>query len=211
MTRIALLGCAVALSASAAVPDISSILDGVEKRYNRARTLQVFFEQTYAPPRRPAKTENGELFLRKPGRMRWEYSNPKGKLFISDGNTLWLWSPASNRAERAKVKESDDLRAPLAFLLGRVDFDRDFKRFVMRQKNGATWITAEPKSDKLLFREIEFRVGPQYDIQELIVIDQANAVMTFRFASEKINPPVSDAMFRFQPPPGAEIVEAIEQ
>jgi outer membrane lipoprotein carrier protein len=198
------------VSARAAAPNISEILDGVEKRYNRVRTLQVFFEQTYDAPRRGPRTETGELFLRKPGRMRWEYSSPKGKLFISDGKTVWLYTPDLNRVERTKVKESDDLRAPLAFLLGRVDFERDFKRFLSRQKNGQTWITAEPKSDRLLFRDIEFRVGPQFQIEELIITDQMNSVMSFRFASEKVNPPLNDRLFAFQPPAGAEVIEGVQ-
>lgn len=203
------MACLLVVSAQAA-PDISTTLRGVEKRYNSARTLQVFFEQTYDAPRRGPRTESGELYLRKPGRMRWEYANPKGKLFISDGKTVWLYLANQNRVERTKVKESEDMRAPLAFLLGKVDFNRDFSRFVARQKNGETWITAEPKSDRLMFRQIEFRVGPQFEILELNITDQMNAVMTFRFKSEKLNPPLSAALFTFQPPAGAEIVEAVQ-
>ncbi len=200
----------LAVSANAAVPDVSSLLRGVENRYNRARTIQVFFEQTYDAPRRASQTESGELFLRKPGQMRWEYSSPSGKLFISDGKTVWLYTPASKRVERSKVKESDDMRTPLAFLLGRIDFGRDFKLFVMRQKEGQTWITAEPKSDKLMFRNITFRVGPQYQIEELIITDQMNSIMSFRFMSEKLNPPLNKGMFMFQPPAGTEVVEAVQ-
>ncbi len=198
------------MSANAAAPNLSDILNRVERRYNRARTLQVFFEQTYDAPRRAAQTETGELFLRKPGRMRWAYSSPKGKLFISDGKEVWLYTPSSNRVERSRVKESDDMRAPLAFLLGRIDFNRDFRLFVMRQINGQTWISAEPKSDKLMFRNLEFRVGPEYQIEELIITDQMNAIMSFRFASEKMNPQLSQSLFKFEPPPGAEVVEAIQ-
>ncbi len=210
MTRTALIACLLAVSSQAAAPDISTILRGVEKRYNNARTLQVFFEQTYDAPRRGPRTETGELYLLKPGKMRWQYAHPKGKLFISDGKTVWLCLAGENRVERTRVKESDDMRAPLAFLLGRVDFNRDFRRFVSRQKDGATWITAEPKSDRLSFRQIEFRVGPQFEILELNITDQINAVMTFRFTSEKVNPPLSAALFTFQPPAGAEIVEAVQ-
>jgi len=104
------------------------VLRGVEHRYNRAQTVEVLFEQTFTAPRRGPKTERGELFLRKPGRMRWQYTTPAGKLFVSDGKYIYLYTPGTQRVERSKVKETDDMRAPLAFLLGKLDFQRDFKR-----------------------------------------------------------------------------------
>ncbi len=182
-------------------------LKGVENRYNRAQTLEVSFQQTYTAARRGAKTESGQLFLRKPGRMRWQYTDPAGKLFISDGKYIYLYTAASNRVERTKVKESDDMRAPLAFLLGRVDFERDFKKFVLRQR-GSDWvIAAEPKSDKAPFQQVEFRVGPAFEIRELEVTGEDNSVMRFLFDNEKLNPPLKEALFRFTAPQGAEVVD----
>ncbi len=67
------------------------------------------------------------LMLRKPGRMRWDYSQPTGKLFVSDGKFLWLYTPAENRVEKMKLQETDDMRAPLAFLLGKLHFDKEFR------------------------------------------------------------------------------------
>ncbi len=199
--------CLLAVSARAGTPEISEILTGVENRYNRARTLELTFEQTYDAPRRAAKTESGELFLRKPGRMRWQYAVPQGKLFISDGKYVYLYTPATNRVERSKVKESDDLRAPLAFLLGKLDFRRDFKRFVLRQNGDALSVIAEPKSENAPFTQVEFRVGPEYEIRELEIIGQDNSIMQFRFENEKLNPPLKESLFRFTIPVGAELVE----
>lgn len=197
----------LAAARAATSPDLADILKGVESRYNGARTLEVQFQQTYDVPRRGPKTEAGTLFLRKPGRMRWQYTDPAGKLFISDGKFIWLYVPAGNRVERSKVKESEDMRAPLAFLLGRVDFNRDFKRFVTRAKEGDTWITAEPRSDRAPYTQVQFRVGPAYEIRELEVIGQDNSTMSFRFANEKLNPRLGENLFRFQPPPGAQVME----
>jgi outer membrane lipoprotein carrier protein len=207
VTRFALAMCLLSTSAGAAAPDVMETLHGVENRYNSIRTLEVSFQQTYTAIRRGAKTESGQLFLRKPGRMRWEYSTPAGKLFLSDGKYIYLFTPSANRVERSKVKETDDMRAPLAFLLGRVDFHRDFKRFILRQR-GADWtITAEPRSDRAPFSQIEFQVGPAYEIRQLEVTGQDNSVTVFRFANEKQNPKLNEAMFRFTAPPGAEVVD----
>lgn len=207
VTRLALGVCLLAASVWAAAPDVLETLRGVEKRYNSIRTLEVSFQQTYTAVRRGSRTESGQLYLRKPGRMRWEYATPAGKLFLSDGKYIYLYTPGPNRVERSKVKETDDMRAPLAFLLGRVDFNRDFKRFLLRRR-GSDWsITAEPRSDRAPFFQIEFQVGPDYEIRQLEVTGQDNSITTFRFANEKVNPKLNEAMFRFVVPPGAEVVD----
>lgn len=211
VTRIVFGACLLAVCASAAGPDLTSILQGVENRYNRARTLEVRFEQTYDAPGRGPKTEIGQLFLRKPGRMRWQYDTPAGKLFLSDGKFTFLYTPANHRVERTKVKESDDTRAPLAFLLGKLDFNRDFKRFITRPAGADLWITAEPRSENAPFRKVEFRVTPAYEIRQVIVDSEGGSVTGFSFSQEKLNPPLADKLFQFQPPAGAEIVEEAER
>ena len=207
VTRLALGVCLLAGCAWAAAPDVMETLHGVENRYNRAQTLEVSFQQTYTAVRRGAKTESGQLFLRKPGRMRWQYTTPAGKLFISDGKHIYLYTPGSNRVERSKVKETDDMRAPLGFLLGRVDFGRDFKKFILRQRGSDWTITAEPRSDRAPFSQIEFQVGPGYEIRRLEVTGEDNSVTSFRFEGEKVNPKLDEALFRFVVPPGAEVVD----
>jgi len=128
----------LAVSAYAADPALDTLLKGVETRYNKAKTLQVQFQEDYTPPSRPKRTESGVLKLRKPGRMRWDYDQPKGKLFVSDGKYLWLYTPEGNRAERMKLKESDDMRAPLAFLLGKLNFDKEFRNLQSKPEGAAT-------------------------------------------------------------------------
>src|SRR5262245_38692522 len=123
----------------------------VERHYNSAQTLTVDFEQIHVAGGH-RRSESGTLTLRKPGRMRWDNSNAPGKLFLSDGKTLWYFSPLANRAEHSKVKESSDLRAPLAFLLGKLDFNRDFTD--IREEGGE--IIAVPKSDRAPYREVQF-------------------------------------------------------
>jgi outer membrane lipoprotein carrier protein len=207
--RIAVL--AFALAAPAADPGLGRLLEQVENRYNRARTLQVDFEQSYSTPARGRRTEAGELSLRKPGKMRWNYTRPAGKLFVSDGRDAYFYSPHTNRAEKMKLKESEDLRAPLAFLLGRLDFRRDFGEFRARAEGEGTWITAIPRSDRLPYRQVEFLVTRALEIRQLKIAGQDNSVLEFRFDRERVNPPLSDALFVFRAPAGAEVVEEAER
>ncbi len=106
----------VTLPALAAPPNTDLLLKTIEARYNRAQSLKLDFSESYAGTKSPVQSESGVLFLRKPGRMRWDYASPAGKVFISDGKDVILYSPDDQRAEKSKLKESEDMRAPLAFL-----------------------------------------------------------------------------------------------
>src|SRR6201999_4399258 len=108
------------------------LLKTVENHYNHVQSLQLDFSETYAGNHRPVQTETGILYLRKPGRMRWEYAQPPGKVFLSDGKNVYLYTPDDRRAEKSTLKQSEDERTPLAFLLGRLDFNKQFKFFRTR-------------------------------------------------------------------------------
>src|SRR5258708_2388916 len=128
MRLLASLLLAGGIAQTADVIDVDRTLKGIEDRYNHAQTLQLRFTETYHRQGR-VRVEKGELYLRKPGRMRWQYSAPSGKLFVSDGKFIYSYTPQENRAEKMKLKEADDLRAPLPFLLGRLHFAHDSREF----------------------------------------------------------------------------------
>ena len=206
-------GLAIAIFAQGMLPaaefHLREALEKVENRYNGVQTIQIEFEQTlrYTSQPKASRTESGTLYLRRPGKMRWDYRTPARKLFLSDGKDAYFYSPAMNRAEKTKLKESDDLRAPLAFLLGRLDFDRDFKEYRTREENGHRWITALPKSAKAPYKEVQFQLTPDFRIAELRVLGHDESVMDYTFQKERLNAQVDDAMFRFDLPAGAELVD----
>jgi len=198
-------------AAPAASLDLTSAIRGIEQRYNRPRTMALRFEQTYRVPGRPPRTESGKLYLRRPRRMRWDYENPPGKLFLSDGNDVYFYSPAANRVEKMPLKRSGDLRTPLAFLMGRVNLRRDFREFRSRPEGADLHITALPKSDRAPYARVEFVVNSSHQIRRLVVVGQDRSVMEFRFAEEKVNPPLRAGLFQFHLPEGAEFVDLSQE
>ncbi len=181
------------------------LLRDVETRYNRAQTLEVQFNEAYTGPGQPRRTEAGMLRLRKPGRMRWDYTQPKGKLFVSDGKWLWLYTPTNNRVEKMKLRESDDMRAPLAFLLGKLNFSKEFRNVQSRSDNGGVLVTAEPKTENLPYTRVEFVVMPSAQIRRVKVTGYDKSVLEFDFQGERLNPPLDSKLFQFRVPPGAEV------
>ncbi|MCL5280096.1 MAG: outer membrane lipoprotein carrier protein LolA [Planctomycetes bacterium] len=188
---------------------LQQTLKAVEARYNSAKTLQVLFQERYTPPGLPRRTESGKLALSKPGRMRWDYTDPAGKLFVSDGKNLWLYVPEDNRAEKMKLKESEDMRAPLAFLLGKLNFAKEFRNLeATPDPAGGLRVTAEPKTDSLPYSKVEFSVLPDHRIRQVKVTGFDKSILEFTFDAEQVNPRLDAKLFRFEVPPGVQLVEA---
>lgn len=187
--------------------DLSTVIRGIEQHYNRPKTMELAFAQTYTYRGRPPRTERGRLYLWKPKRMRWDYVDPAGKLFLVDGDNVYFYSPSTNRVEKTPLKESGDLRTPLAFLIGKLDLWRDFKEFRTRAEGDDLSITALPRSKNAPFLTVSFLVNRASRIKRLVIEGQDRSVMEFRFSGEKVNPPLGRRLFRFQMPPGAEFVE----
>ena len=184
--------------------DVVPLLAGIEKRYNATQTLEVVFSETYTARARK-RTGQGTLILRKPGKMRWQYTD--GNLFISDGEFIYSYFPEEKRAEKMKFKEAEDMRAPLAFLLGKLDFQRDFRQFNAAREGLDARIVAIPKSDKLPYSEVSFLATPEFVIRRLVVKNYDNSTLQFDLSEEKRNTPAPDSLFRFAPPAGATLVE----
>ena len=207
---VRLLIALLAVSAFGADAQLDSLLKGVENRYNKAKTLQVLFKEDYTPPNGFRRTESGILMLRKPGRMRWSYSQPPGKLFVSDSKFLWLYTPAENRVEKMKVRESEDMRAPLAFLLGKLDFEKEFRNLQSKPEGDGRRVSCEPKTENLPYSQVEFVVAPDLHIREVKVTGFDRSVLDFNFDQERLDPSLDPRLFQFQMPKGAELVEAAQ-
>jgi len=182
--------------------NLQRTLKGVEDRYNKIQTLQVKFTENLTSRGR-TRADSGTLYLRKKGKMRWEYAS--GQLFVSDAKFIYSYYPDEHRAEKMTMKESDDMKAPLAFLLGEVNFERDFGEYHTKQQGSDVLITALPKSDKFPYTEVTFLVAPDSTIRRLEVKLQNNDLMVFTFEGEKKNPLLTDALFQFTPPKGVEL------
>ena len=213
-----LLACLVAWSMPAraqTAPQTApvSVTQAVEKRYNTLRSLKVQFEESvfYAGDGTPRtrRRERGTLYLLRPRKMRWDYSEPAGKLFLSDGKMFYLYSPNSNQVQKIPPKQAEDLRAPLAFLLGKLDFQKEFGKLATKTTPEGIELTAAAKSDREPFTQAVFNVDRQtYQIRRIAVNGQDGLVTEFLFSGETLNPPLEARLFQFEAPPGAEVLEA---
>ena len=191
--------------------DVHAIAQAVDNRYNHLQTLQAEFTETY----RGAgieRTESGSLWLKKPGKMRWEYRSPKEKLFLSDGKDAWFYLPGDRQVRRSSVKKLDDLRSPLGFLLGKTRLEKELDGLsaapdVTPTTAGNVVLRGVPKAMADRVNEVVLEITPDYHIARIQFEEADESVTEYRFSEQKENAGIADQLFRFSPPPGVEVVD----
>lgn len=192
-------------------PSLRDVLRGIEDKYNHLKSMKAHFRQIVRQGSGLLRSEEGELYLSKPGRMRWEYESPETKLFVTDGKKVTLFLPKENRVMESAIKESEDIKAPLAFLLGRLNFDEQFQKMVTSPQfapveRGDFVFKAYSKQLAQRLEWVLFEVTPDYEIRRVVAHERGGLETEFRFNDMKINPHLADSMFKFTPPEGAEVV-----
>ena len=194
--------------------DVHAIADKVDQRYNHLQTLQAQFTETYSGAVMK-RTESGTLELKKPGRMRWDYTQPRPKMFVTDGTTAWFYVPGERQARRAPVKQLEDLRSPLRYLLGKTKLQKEFVGLAIAADTkpvnaGDIVVRGVPKGMQERVSQTLLEVTPDGLIMRIVVEEMDGSVTEFRFLQQKENVQVSDQRFKFTPPPGVEVVAGTE-
>ncbi len=192
-----------------AEPKLGEVLSGIERHYNSLGTMRVEFAQTREYPGRPRLHERGTLSLRRPKKMRWDYREPKGKLLVGDGEVLHMYNPLTNQVRPIPLDDTGDLRAPLSFLLGRLNFRRQFREVRFEVIDGVKTIVGEGRRGKDPYERVEFTYDTEaLSFKRLRVIGRDGTyTTTFAFADEERNVRLDESLFVFEAPPGAEVLD----
>jgi outer membrane lipoprotein carrier protein len=182
----------------------------IDKHYNHLHSLRAEFIETY----RGAgieRTESGTLWLKKPGKMRWEYRSPKEKLFLGDGKDAWFYVPGDQQARRTPMRKLDDLQSPLAFMLGKTKLEKE-----LRGLSRASDVAPLDSSDVVLrgmptvlaqrVSQVLLEITPEKQISRIVIEERDGSVTEYRFREQSENVEVGDQLFHFAPPPGVEII-----
>ena len=193
------------------VPDVHAVARGVDARYNRLHTLQTEFTETYRGAG-TERSETGTLWLKKPGKMRWEYRSPREKLFLSDGKDAWFYVPGDRQVRRTSMRKLDDLRSPLGFLLGKTRLEKELQGLsvavdVAPLNPGDVMLRGVPRTMTDRVIQVVLEIGPGDQIARIIIEEVDGSVTEYRFSDEKSDLQISDQRFRFEPPVGTEVIE----
>jgi len=199
----------------------------MEARYRGAKTLKATFLERYVENGAVLRTEAGTAYFRRPRKMRWEYERPEKDLFLVDGKTAWFYVPADRTVTRVPVKQSEDLRTPLALLAGDMKISRICARVELaegekpllegdvvlrcRVRGEKKDVVSPDRVDSVLGAggtdAIFFEISRDTAELARLVVRQAGGIQVeFRFENWRFDPPIPESMFHFEPPPGVAIV-----
>lgn len=208
LKALAALSLFAALALPAQTPDVHALASRVDDHYNKLRSLRAGFTETYEGLG-VHRSESGTLLLLKPGRMRWDYTSPAGKLFLIDGKYAWSYTRGASQVQRIPAKQLDDLRSPLSFLLGRTRLEKELENLQLKPgAHGDFLLTGQPKGQQNRIRLVSLAVTANGAITALSIEEQDGAVTRFLFSGEQPNASAPDSAFRFTPPEGIPVVDA---
>jgi outer membrane lipoprotein carrier protein len=194
--------------------DVHAIAEKVDHRYNSMRSLQADFSETYTGAGM-MRTESGTLQLKKPGQMRWDYEQPRQKIFVTDGHIAWFYVPGEKQARRAPVKQLDDLRSPLRYLLGKTKLEKELDGLSLAPDQkpvnpGDVILRGIPRGMRDRVEQTLLEIAPDGMIVRIVVEELDGSTTEFRFHQQKENVQLADQQFKFIPPAGVEIVAGTE-
>ena len=192
-----------------AAPDVHALTQRVDQHYNKLHSLKAGFTESYVGLGM-RRQESGTLLLLKPGRMRWDYSSPPGKLFLLDGKYAWFYTQGDAQVQRMEAKKLDDLRSPLRFLLGHTELEKELTGIVLKPApNGEFTLTGQPKGQEKRIPRITLTVTRDGAIAAIEIEEVDGAITSFRFTGEVPNAPAPQGAFQFKAPKGVPVIDAL--
>jgi outer membrane lipoprotein carrier protein len=189
-------------------PSAHELAQRVDRHYNQLHGLKAGFTESYEGLGMQ-RTESGTLLLLKPGRMKWDYAEPPGKLFLLDGKYAWFYSRGDPQVQRILAKQLDDLRSPLRFLLGHTELEKEMSTLTLAPADGGRFtLTGQPKGQEKRVTRLSITVIADGTITAIEIEETDGALTRFTFTGEVPNAPISAEEFRFTPPPGVPVVDA---
>lgn len=193
---------------------VEAIAAAVDRHYNALRSLHTEFTEIYRGAGL-AREESGTLWLKRPGKMRWDYFQPRKKTFVTDGKNAYFYVDGEPQATRADVKSLDDLRSPLRYLLGKTRLEEEFEGLavaagVAPTAPGGVVLRGLPKNMRDRVQEVLLEISPDDRIVRISIEEIDGSTTEFRFRDPLENVPVADSLFLFTPPPGVEILKTSE-
>jgi outer membrane lipoprotein carrier protein len=198
--------------ASAQTPDLDAVVNGLESTYGKMNDLKADFTQV-AKNRslgQDVKAE-GTVYLKKGGKMRWEYKSPSPQQIVSDGTYLWVYTPELNQVNKGDAPKA--LAGPAgSFLQGLGKVREEFTVRFLNPANktdgaGRPVLDLIPKKPTPLLTRLVLTLDPKdYVVREAVLYDQLQNTVTMSFNRVAINSALGDNLFAFTPPKGAAVV-----
>jgi outer membrane lipoprotein carrier protein len=200
------------LAGPAAAQTLEEVVAGLEGTYGRITDLKADFTQVSNNKSlgQDIKAE-GTVLLKKGGKMRWDYKSPSPQQIVSDGSSLWVYTPELNQVNKGDAPKA--LAGPAgSFLAG---LGRVREEFTVRFLNPAAKVDGAgryaldltPKNPTPFLTRLVLAVDPKdFIVRQAVLYDQLSNAVTMNFTRVATNTGLADTLFAFTPPKGAAVV-----
>lgn len=177
----------------------------LDRFFERVSSLDaVFTQEVYDEQGKPLQRASGRVELARPGRLRWEYEDPDRQLILADGARLWTFDEA---LEQATVKPLHEAlgSAPVMLLTRQGDLEQEFEVQEAGRHEGLEWVQIHPRTRDTEFDRIRIGLDEQ-GIRQMVLFDRFGQKTVIRFERVRTNIAIPPAQFRFDPPPGVDVI-----
>ena len=214
MRAVLVLVACLALDApvAAAAETLDDVVRSLETVYARMLDLRAdFSQQAFNKSLDQTIPARGTVYLKRGGKLRWEYTEPTPQQIVSDGKKLWVYTPALNQVNVGDAPAA--LAGPAgSFLAGLGRLREQFSvRFlnpaVPRDADGNWLLDLTPKQPLPTLARLILAVEPRgFEVRKAVVYDQFENTVTMRFTRVAVNSGLPDTTFTFVPPAGVATV-----
>jgi outer membrane lipoprotein carrier protein len=191
--------------------DVRQAAAAIDARYNGMKSLHAEFTESYSGGG-IRRVESGTLWIKKPGKMRWDYTSPQKKTFVTDGSTAWFYNPAERQARRTPLKSLNDLRSPLRFLLGRTKLEKEVRGLslapdVHPETPGDLVLRGVPVGMEDRVSVLLLECDGQGFLRRIVMQELDGSTTEFRLENQRENVAINNGEFNFRPPAGVEVLQ----
>ena len=210
----ALAACAVCAGQAAADSTASELASVLQRKYDGIKDFSADFTHAYeGGVLHKQITERGHVLVKKPGKMRWDYTAPEQKQFVSDGVKMYSFVPQDKQVIVASVPAADEATTPILFLAGKGNLTRDFTASLVDapagMPAGSRALKLVPRTRQGDYDWLVLVVEPgSLAIRGLVTIDGQGGKSSFSFTNLKENVGLADKAFTFKIPRGVDVVSA---
>jgi len=196
----------------AADPTATELAEAVQRKYDAVKDFSADFVHTYqGGVLKKQLTERGQVLIKKPGKMRWDYTAPEKKQFVSDGSKVYFYIPADKQVIVSPVPPNAQATTPALFLAGKgrltSEFTPSFIELPAGLPAGSRALKLVPKTKQPDYDWLVLAVDPAtFAIRGLVTIDAQGGTSTFAFSNLKQNVGLADNQFTFKIPRGVDVV-----
>ncbi len=203
---------ALTLTAAAQAPTADTVARDLQAKYDRINDFSADFVHGYrGGVLKQQATERGRMMVKKPGKMRWEYTAPEKKTFVSDGHKMYSYLPKDRQVIVSTVPATDGQAAsPALFLTGKGSITRDYNAAFEKEAEapaGTIALKLTPKKRQAEYDWLTLVVDPgTLRLRMLVTVDPQGGRSTFTFSNLKENVGLADNLFVFSMPRNVDVV-----